>query len=194
METSQDIVSCYPVNPYVAGSHVMKEFTFSEMKVRVWRSFIYRSNPKIQDFIHWYRLQSHMKGHEKDSIHHISLSPNISSFEGKTKVHLFWSAIRRRIRFFLYVVTIQSWTKFRSNLLRRQIFVIFNDCQDMLQNVDEIISLSFPVIRVSNWRLTNIEVGFMSQPFFLINNWIASLTSAWNWLCNSKRISSGIWI
>ena len=28
METSQDIVSCYPVNSNVAGSHLMKEFRF----------------------------------------------------------------------------------------------------------------------------------------------------------------------
>ena len=27
--------SCYPVNLYVAGSRVMKEFTFGEMKVRL---------------------------------------------------------------------------------------------------------------------------------------------------------------
>ena len=28
METSQDIVSCYPVNSNVARSHLMKEFRF----------------------------------------------------------------------------------------------------------------------------------------------------------------------
>ena len=36
---------------------------------------------RIQDFIHWYHLQSHMNSHEKESIHPISLSPNISSLE-----------------------------------------------------------------------------------------------------------------
>ena len=69
METSLDIVSCYPANSYVAGSCLMKEFTFSGMKVRLWKSLIYRSNQRIQDFIYWYSLQSHMKGHKKESIH-----------------------------------------------------------------------------------------------------------------------------
>ena len=32
METSKEIVSCYPVNSYVAGFWVMKEFTFGGMK------------------------------------------------------------------------------------------------------------------------------------------------------------------
>ena len=41
-------------------------------------------------------------------------------------------------------------------------------CQDMLQNVDEIISLPFPINGVFNRRLTNIEVGFILQPFFLV--------------------------
>ena len=35
-----------------------------------------------------------------------------------------------------------------------------------IKNVDEIISWSFPVIGVFNWRLTNIEVGFILQQFF----------------------------
>ena len=47
-------------------------------------------------------------------------------------------------------------------------FVIFNDCPDMLENVDEFISPPFPVNRVFNWKLTNIEVGFISQSFFQI--------------------------
>ena len=36
METSQNTVSCYPVNSYasVAGSSVMKEFTSGRMKIR----------------------------------------------------------------------------------------------------------------------------------------------------------------
>ena len=45
----------------------------------------------------------------------------------------------------------------------------------MLQNVEEIVSPSFPVIRVFIWRLTNIEVGFISQPFFLDNIQIVRL-------------------
>ena len=74
-----------PSESYVAGSRVMKEFTFGGMKVRLWRSWILRSNQRIQDFIHWYHSQSHMKSHEKESIHPIALSPNISSVENETK-------------------------------------------------------------------------------------------------------------
>ena len=33
---------------------------------------------------------------------------------------------------FLYVVAIQAGQKFQPNDWRKQIFVIFNDCQDML--------------------------------------------------------------
>ena len=72
---------------YVTGSRlrVVKEFTFCGIKVRLWRSSIWRSKQRIQDFIHWYRLQGHMKSHEKESIHLIALSPNISSLENETK-------------------------------------------------------------------------------------------------------------
>ena len=63
-----------------------------------------------------------------------------------------------------------SWKKIQSNLWRKQILVIFNDCQDTLQSVDEIISQLFPVIRVFNQRIAeifNIEVGgFILQLFF----------------------------
>ena len=40
---------------------------------------------------------------------------------------------------------------------RKQSFVIFNDCKDMLQNFDEIIRQPFPIKGVFNRRLTNIE-------------------------------------
>ena len=63
-----------------------------------------------------------------------------------------------------------SWKKIQSNLWRKQILVIFNDCQDTLQSVDEIISQLFPIIRVFNQRIAeifNIEVGgFILQLFF----------------------------
>ena len=38
--------------------------------------------------------------------------------------------------------------------------------QNVVENVDEIISLSFPVNWVFTRRLTNIEVGFILQPIF----------------------------
>ena len=50
-----------------------------------------KRQPKISRFYHWYCLQSHMKGDEKESlsIHLIALSPNISSLEDETKSSLF---------------------------------------------------------------------------------------------------------
>ena len=65
--------------------------------------------------------------------------------------------------------------KKQSKNLRFYSFVIFNDCQDMLKNVDEIIGRPFPNNGVFNWRLTNFEVGFILQPFFLDYNRIARL-------------------
>ena len=41
-----------------------------------------KNNTRLYSLLnHWYCLQSHMKSHEKESIHHIALSPNISSLE-----------------------------------------------------------------------------------------------------------------
>ena len=39
----------------------------------------------------------------------------------------------------IQAVAIQAGQKFQSDLRRKQTFVIFNDCQHMLQNVDKII-------------------------------------------------------
>ena len=77
---------------------------------------------------------------------------------------------------FFIAVAVQAGQKFQSNLWRKQISLIFNDCQDMLENVDEIImiSLSFPVIRVFNRRLRDIEVGLFYN-HFLNDNRIARL-------------------
>ena len=44
-----------------------------------------KKQAKNSRFIHWYCLQGHMKSHEKESIHPIALSPNISSLENETK-------------------------------------------------------------------------------------------------------------
>ena len=76
---------------------------------------------------------------------------------------------------FLHAVAIQAEQKFQSNLQRKQIFVIFNGCQDMLKNVDEIIGRPFPVNKVFNWRLTNFKVSSILQQFFLDYNRIARL-------------------
>ena len=76
----------------------------------------------------------------------------------RPKVCQFSSAMRRRIRFFSCCGN-TSWTKILSNLRRKQIFVIFNDCQDMLKNVDEIIGRPFPVNGVFNQRSRRLCSG-----------------------------------
>ena len=72
---------------------------------------------------------------------------------------------------FLHAAAIQavaiqaaSGQKFQSDLRRKQTFVIFNDCQHMLQNVDKII-ISSIITGVFKWTLTNIEVCFILQRF-----------------------------
>ena len=107
--------------------------------------------------------------------------PTFLHLRMRPKVHCFWSVIRRRIRFFdmmLHCSCKTNWTKkIQSNLWRKLFFVIFNDCQDMLHNVDEIISWPFPVNRVQlevqvftgNWQLETLTlVLFYNQ--FLNNN------------------------
>ena len=73
--------------------------------------------------------------------------------------------------------------------MQKQIFLIFNDCQDMLQNVDEIISWAFPVNGVFIRRLTNIEVDFILQSFFLNNNRIARLKLSLKLVLNSIEVA-----
>ena len=91
------------------------------------------------------------------------------------KFDCFWSAIRRRIKFFT-CCGIASWTKIQSNLRGKQTFLIFDDCHYMLQNVDEITCLPCPVNWVFIQSLTNIEVAFFFlTTIYLSNNWIASL-------------------
>ena len=116
--------------------------------------------------MHWYCLQSHMTRHEKESIHPNTLYPNISSLEDETKSSFFIICNQKKNQTFTFCCN-TSWTKFQSNLQRKEILVIFNDCQDMLQNFDEIISQPFPVNRLFNQILTNIEVGFILQPFLI---------------------------
>ena len=100
-----------------------------------------------------------MKSHEKESFHPIALSPNISSLENETKSPSIFICNQKKNQIF-YMLWQDKLDK------RKQIFVIFNDCQDMLKNVDEIIGRPFPNNGVFNRRLTNFEVGFILQPFF----------------------------
>ena len=85
METSQDIVSCCPLN------HVWQALVWWRNSCLVgslrWMSDYegYWSKEATKDLIHWYPLQRHTKGHEKESIHPSALSANISSLEDETK-------------------------------------------------------------------------------------------------------------
>ena len=92
-----------------------------------------RTRPKTQDFFTW--------GWDQKT--------------GKSPSILLCNEKKNQI--FLHAVAIQAGQKFRSDLRRKRIFVIFNDCQYMLQNVDEIISQPFPVNRVFKGSL---EAGF----------------------------------
>ena len=111
--------------------------------------------------------QATWKAMKKEAFIQLLCLPTFLHLRMRPKAHWFWSAMQRRIRL-LDAVTIQAGQKFPSNLWRKQIFasVILNDCQDMLQNADEIISWPFPVKRVFNQRLTNIEVGLFYNHFF----------------------------
>ena len=164
-----------PSESYVTGSRVVKEFTMSWWRNSPWRSvglrsdyeghWSKRSNQRIQDLIHWYSLQSHMKSHENCFVSQLL---NISSLEDETKSPsiLICNEKKSQIFYMLWQYKLDNWQKFQSNLRRKQIFVIFYDCKDMLQNVDEIISQPFPFNRVFNGKLTNFEVGFILQPYF----------------------------
>ena len=117
IETSQEIVFCYPVDSYVSGSCMMKEFTFvgpnSSNVVILWQDegwdeghimtvkvIDLKKQPKNSRF---YSLVLFIKSHEKPwkkafiprlclpTFHHLRMRP---------KVHCFWPAIRRRIWFF----------------------------------------------------------------------------------------------
>ena len=155
---------------HVAGSRVVYEFTFCGIKVKLWRSSISRSKQRIQYFIHWYCLQGHMKSHEKESIHPIALSPNISSLEDEPKSPSILICKEKKNQIFYLLWQYKLDKNFNLTFRENSFFAIFNDCQDMLQNVDEIVSRPFPVNWVFNRRLTNFEDGFILQPFFLDYN------------------------
>ena len=78
-----------PSESDVARSGMMEEFTFVGTKVGLWRSSIYRSNQRIQDFIHWYHLQSHMKSHENKSIHSCFVSQHFLTWGWDQKFIIF---------------------------------------------------------------------------------------------------------
>ena len=138
MKTSQDIVSCYPVN------HMLLDLAW-------WR--ILCPVKWISDYDHHLSKEAT----KKFKILFIGILYKATWKTMKKKAfiqfisqHFFtWGCDQKSIYFdlqwekesnFLHVVAIQAGQKIQSNLQRKQIFVICNACQDMLQNVDEIIS------------------------------------------------------
>ena len=86
--------------------------------------------------------------------HLIALSPNISSLKDETKSHNFdlqWEEESDFYMLWQYKLDKYFNLTFEENS-SFNFFVIFNDCLDMLQNLDEIISKPFPV----NWVLSQI--------------------------------------
>ena len=121
-----------------------------------------------------------MKSHETERIHSIALSPNISSLE------VCWGWDQKSFKFdlqweeesdFLHAVEKQAGQIFLSNLQRKEIFVIFNDCQNMLQNVDA----NFMQSLVDHFPLTEFSIGdgqtllVLFCNHFLNYNWISRL-------------------
>ena len=160
METSQDIVSCYPVNHMLLDlawwrnsrsvglrsdyeGHQSKEAS-KELKI-LFIGIVYKAT--------WKAMK---KKHSSNCF----VAQHFFTWERDQKF-IYFDLQWEEESDFLYAVAIQAGQKFQSKLRRKQIFVIFNDCQDMLQIVDEIISWPFPVNRVFNQRLTNFEVGLI---------------------------------
>ena len=100
-----------PSESYVAGSRVVNKFTLDGMKVRLWKSLIWSSKQRMQDFIHWYSLQGHMKSHEKERIHPIALSPNISSLDYENKSPSILICNEKKNKIFYKLWQYKSWTK-----------------------------------------------------------------------------------
>ena len=143
MEASQDIVSCYPVN------HMMLDLTlWRNSRFVGWRSDYENHQSKDLEASKEIKIlfigiiyKATWKSYEKESIHQIALSSNISSLEDETKSPLILICNEKKNQ--IFYMLLQCKLDNESNLQRKQIFVIrviFNDCKDMLQNVDEIIS------------------------------------------------------
>ena len=140
MEASQDIVSCYS---YSVG----------------WRSdyiINLKKQPKNSRFFHWYCLQRYMKSHEKESIHPISLSCNVSQ-------HFFNWELNQK--FIIFDLQLEEESDMNRSLLSSMPAKI---CFKML--IKWLINHS--VNKVFNQRLSNNEVGLFHNNF-LNNNWIA---------------------
>ena len=151
METSQDIVSCYPVN------HMSLDLVWWRNSCSMgWRSdyeghWSKEASKEFKILFIGIVYKATWKAMKKKAFIQLLCLPTFLHLRMRPKVHLFWSALIQQWEAesdFLYAVAIQAGQKFQSNLRRKQIFVTFNGCQDMLQNVNEIICSPFPVTRV----------------------------------------------
>ena len=133
MKTSQDIVSCYPVN------HMLLDLAWRRnLRLVGCRSYYegHQSKEASKEFktsfigIIYKATWNAMK---KKAFSQLLCLPAFLHLRMRPKVHRFSFAMRRRIRF-LNAVAIQAGQKIPFNLRRKQIFVIFNDCQNMLKN------------------------------------------------------------
>ena len=109
-----------------------------------------------------------MKSHEKESIHLIDLSPNISSLENETKspMILICNKKKNQIFYMLWQYKLDknfnlTFEENRSLLSSMTAKICFKMLMKSL--VDHFPSNSN---RVFNWKLTNFEVGFILQPIF----------------------------
>ena len=138
-----------PSKSNVAGSRMVKEFTFGGRGTRPdyggWRSK--EASKEIKILFIGIVCKATWKAMRKKHSSNCSVSQHFFSDRWVTWVQkpidfdLQWEEESD----FLHAVAIQDGKKIQSDLRRKQIFVMFNNCLDTLQNVDEIVSLPFPV-------------------------------------------------
>ena len=120
-----------------------------------------KKHPKNSRFCSVVFLQTHIKNHKNESIHIFSQHFFTWGWDKKFMVLIC------NLKNLLHAVAIQAGQKFQSNLWIKQIFLVFNDCQDMLQkNVDEIMSQPFPAkgdFRHKHWSWFDFATIFFNQ-------------------------------
>ena len=128
-----------PCESYVTGSGMMKEFTFGGMKVRLSKDFK-EATKEFKILFIGIVYKATWKAMKKKAYIWLLCLPTFLHLRMRTKSTMLirWSAMRRRTRFFTCCGN-----------TRKQIFVIFNACKDMLQNVDESLLNHFPSTEVS---------------------------------------------
>ena len=169
-----------PSASYVAGSRKLKEFTFCGMKVRLWShqskeatkefkilfiGIVYKATWKAmkkKTFIPLPCLPTFL--HLRKDQKMIVFDLHLEQWQEQFYIMMLWQykLYKKCPKLTLHAVAIQAVQKLsKIDLRRKQIFVIFNDCRRYASKC-----WLLPVDGVFNWRLTNIEAGFILQPFF----------------------------